>query len=153
MIRGIDTSFLIALEQNEHLHHAVATALVGRLLATGDRLALCPQVLDEFVHVVTDVKRFSKSLDIVTARRTAEEWWTAGEVDRVYPNEAAVSQFFSWVDQFKLGRKRLLDTMLAATYFQNRVTSILTINPSDFAVLGVFDCPKLSLPPRQGPTT
>lgn len=154
MIHGIDTSFLIAVELDEHPKHSLAGVELQRLAAVGDRFALTPQVLDEFIHVVTDGKRFDQPFDIVTARHTAERWWTASDVDRVYPNEAAVTQFFAWVAQFRLGRKRLLDTMLAATYLHNGVTSILTINPTDFTALGVIDCPNLSPPVSpQGPST
>jgi hypothetical protein len=39
-----------------------------------------------------------------------------------------------------LGRKRLLDTLLAATYHQAGVQSLLTTNPGDFVVFGVFTC-------------
>jgi len=42
--------------------------------------------------------------------------------------------------QFSLGRKRLLDTLLAATYRQAGVQSLLTTNPADFGVFGVFSC-------------
>jgi predicted nucleic acid-binding protein len=49
---GIDTSFLLAVEIVEHAHHAEALRLLGELLARGDRVAIAPQVLTEFVHVV-----------------------------------------------------------------------------------------------------
>ncbi|MBC8113725.1 MAG: type II toxin-antitoxin system VapC family toxin [Candidatus Saccharimonas sp.] len=154
MIHGIDTSFLVAVELIEHPEHANTSAALQRFVAAGDHFALTPQVLDEFIHVVTDGKRLAQPFEMVTARQTAERWWLASDVNRVFPNEAAVDQFFSWVAQFKLGRKRLLDTMLAATYFHNGVTSILSINPSDFTVLGVIDCPNLSPPVQpQGPST
>ncbi len=154
MIHGIDTSFLIAMELDEHPSHVAAGIALRRLLAAGDRLALTPQVLDEFIHVATDGKRLTHPLGVATAREAAERWWSSADVDHVFPNEEAVSQFFAWIDQFQFGRKRLLDTMLAATYFHNRVTSILTINPKDFAILGVIQCP--SLAPQvstQGPST
>jgi hypothetical protein len=58
----------------------------------------------------------------------------------VFPNEAATQQFLAWLGQFSLGRKRLLDTLLAATYHQAGIRSILTTNPSDFATFGLFNC-------------
>ena len=41
---------------------------------------------------------------------------------------------------FSLGRKRLLDTLLAATYWQAGIQSVLTTNQSDLRVFGVFAC-------------
>ena len=40
--------------------------------------------------------------------------------------------------QFRLGRKRLLDTLLAATWREAGVTQILTLNWSHFQVYGHF---------------
>ena len=60
MTHGLDTSFLLAVEIVEHAQHAEALRLLGELLTRGDRLAIAPQVLTEFVHVVTDEPRFQQ---------------------------------------------------------------------------------------------
>jgi predicted nucleic acid-binding protein len=105
-----------------------------------DTLLLAPQVLVEFIHVVTDSKRFSTPLSMQDARSLAHQWWTAREVKQVFPDQGALDQFFHWHNQFQLGRKRLLDTLLAATYWRAGASSILTTNPTDFASFGVFTC-------------
>jgi hypothetical protein len=97
-------------------------------------------VLAEFIHIVTDPRRFRQPLDLTTARQLAEQWWTAREVVRVFPDDAATRQFLAWLHQFALGRKRLLDTLLAATYWQTGIHSLLTTNQADFLVFGVFTC-------------
>jgi predicted nucleic acid-binding protein len=140
MIHGLDTGFLVAAEVAEHMEHSTARQTVALLVAADDRIAIAPQVLAEFIHVVTDPRRFSQPLDAEGARRIAEQWWTARDVQRVFPNNSAAQQFLAWLQQFSLGRKRLLDTLLAATYYEAGVRSILTTNPSDFAVFGVFNC-------------
>jgi hypothetical protein len=38
-----------------------------------------------------------------------------------------------------LGRKRILDTMLAATYFANDVKSIVSSNAGNFEIFGCFE--------------
>ncbi len=140
MIHGIDTGFLVAVEVAEHADHTAARATVARLVAGGDRIALAPQILAEFMHVVTDTRRFSNPLDMDQALHLAEQWWTAQDAERVFPDDAATRQFLAWVQQFQLGRKRLLDTLLAATYHQCGIRSILTTNPGDFRTIGVFAC-------------
>jgi hypothetical protein len=57
---GADTSFLLAIEIVEHAHHIEALRLLGELLARGDRVAIAPPMLTEFVHVVTDARRFQQ---------------------------------------------------------------------------------------------
>jgi predicted nucleic acid-binding protein len=137
---GIDTGFLVAAEVADHPDHASARLKLAGLLAAGDRFALAPQVLAEFIHIVTDPRRFVQPLDMARARDLAEQWWTARDVDPVFPSEAVVQQFLGWLHQHQLGRKRLLDTLLAATYRQAGIESLLTTNPSDFAVFGDFSC-------------
>jgi predicted nucleic acid-binding protein len=149
MIHGLDTGFLVAAEVTEHAEHTDAQATLARLLGAGDMLAIAPQVLAEFIHIVTDPRRFTHPLDMPAARQVAEQWWTATDVVRVFPDDGATQQFLAWLAQFALGRKRLLDTLLAATYRQAGIQSLLTTNPADFAVFGVFTCitPKTAATP------
>jgi len=148
MMHGLDTGFLVAAEVTEHAEHTEARATLARLLGAGDRIAIAPQVLAEFIPIVTDPRRFTHPLDMATARQLAEQWWTASEVVPVFPDNGATRQFFGWLAQFSLGRQRLLDTLLAATYRQAGIQSLLTTNPADFGVFGVFTCitPKSAAP-------
>jgi hypothetical protein len=41
--------------------------------------------------------------------------------------------------QHQLGRKRILDTQLAATLWQADVRRLLTSNPADFQIFGGFE--------------
>jgi predicted nucleic acid-binding protein len=109
-------------------------------LAAGDTFALAPQVLAEFLHIVTDARRFANPLEMSAAIALSDQWWTAQEVAHVFPGESASRQFLNWMQQHRLGRKRLLDTLLAATYWQAGISSVLTTNPADFGVFGCFQC-------------
>ena len=137
MIHGLDTGFLVAAEVREHAAHADARATLAQVLSAGDLIAIAPQVLAEFIHVVTDPRRFTQPLDMNAARLVAEQWWTSSDVVQAFPDAGAVRQFLTWMQQFSLGRKRLLDTLLAATYRQAGIQSLLTTNQSDFLIFGV----------------
>src|SRR5262249_1398580 len=113
---------------------------LARLLSAGDLIAMAPQVLAEFIHIVTDPRRFVQPLDMIAARQLAEQWWTAREVLRGFPEDPTTRPVPAWLQQFSLGRKRLLDTLLAATYLQAGIQSLLTTNQADFLVFGVFTC-------------
>jgi predicted nucleic acid-binding protein len=138
VIHGVDTSFLVSVEVAGHADHARARELLGQAIDAGDGLALAPQVLAEFIDVVTDARRFAKPLSVPEARDRAERWWRAREVVAAFPAEQAVPLFLAWLREHGLGRKRLLDTLLAATYFSNGIASILTTNARDFRVFGCF---------------
>lgn len=110
-------------------------------------MVLAPQVLLEFIHVVTDPKRFATPLSVEDARMLAQKWWTAAEIRHAFPDAAAIEKFFEWHTHLRLGRKRLLDTLLAATYWRAGAFSLLTTNPAAFTALGAFTCitPELQL--------
>jgi predicted nucleic acid-binding protein len=140
VIHGIDTGFLVAAELLEHPDNQKARTRLTSFIAAGDSVAIAAQVLAEFIHVVTDAKRFLNPMTINVARDAAQKWWTAKEVIPTYPNADAIALFFAWHRQHALGRKRLLDTLLAATYRSAGISSLLTTNRGDFQVLGGFQC-------------
>lgn len=142
MTHGLDTSFLVAVEVSSHGQHAACHARLQKILKAGDTLSLVPQILAEFIHVVTDPRRFSSPLTPEQAIERAAIWWNAAEVVHVFPTAESTLLFLGWLEEFKLGRKRLLDTMLASTLQAGGVTSILTLNRDDFAVFGGFSFPK-----------
>jgi predicted nucleic acid-binding protein len=113
---GLDTTVLVAHEISETPRHASVRASVHRLACEEDsRFALAPQVIHEFVHVVTDPRRFETPLTIEEAIRRGRYWWNAKEVTRCLPGETAMDLAWTWMEQYQLGRKRILDTHLAAT--------------------------------------
>ncbi|MDB6006812.1 MAG: Ribonuclease VapC [Prosthecobacter sp.] len=74
------------------------------------------------------------------ALERAELWWESTEVDQLGSDAFSVRTFFDWMRQHRLGRKRILDTLLASTFREAGIPSILTTNARDFAVLGGFVC-------------
>ncbi|MFV1996244.1 MAG: hypothetical protein ACC661_12475 [Verrucomicrobiales bacterium] len=82
---GIDTDFLVRLAIREHPEHRSTLALRDHHLDHGDRFALAPQVVAEFIHVVTDPRRFKNPLSMEDARQMAQAWWSAAEVDQIQP--------------------------------------------------------------------
>ncbi len=138
MAKGLDTTFLVQVEVKEHPGHAAALVLLHKMLKDGEPLALAPQVLTEFVHVITDPKRFECPLTVSEALVRAEHWWQGEEVLQVMPTEQSTSLFLRWVAQYRLGRKRLLDTQLAATYHCAGVRQLVTTNARDYSVFGCF---------------
>ena len=141
MTHGLDTSFLVAIEVSSHEQHKTSHAIFRKLLKAGETFSLTPQTLAEFIHVVTDTKRFSSPLSVQQAMERAEFWWNASEVVHVFPTAESTLVFLGWLEEYKLGRKRLLDTLLASTFQANGITSVLTLNQPDFAVFGTFSFP------------
>ena len=129
---GLDTSFLVVFEIGSHPLHGMARSIAKE--HAGEGFALAPQVLAEFAHVVTDHRRFERPLTMQAALSRAMRWWTAEETRQVLPVDEAVTQFSRWMDEFGLGRKRILDTLLAATYKAAGVSLVASTNARDFGL-------------------
>jgi predicted nucleic acid-binding protein len=136
---GLDTTVLLAFEVREASGHAqVRGEVEARSRRGAEPFGLAPQVLQEFLHVVTDERRFKKPLTMVDALERATAWRESVDVQLVYPGEDALHQFTKWMALHRLGRKRILDTYLAATYFQQGIRRLATANPADFHIFGEF---------------
>jgi predicted nucleic acid-binding protein len=134
---GADTTFLVQIELIELPAHKAAHELLQReILQPQVPLALAPQVLAEFIHVVTDPRRFQNPLTADEAVFKSRFWWHAAEVRQVFPNHNATVLFLDWMKRHQLGRKRILDTQLAAILWTAGVRQILTANPADFQIFG-----------------
>jgi predicted nucleic acid-binding protein len=141
---GVDTSFLVALTAREHPSHRVSWRLFEKEIRGGTAtMAVAAQVLAEFCHVITDPRRFERPLDMRRALDLCEAWWHSRECRRVVVDEESGTLFMTWMHQHRLGRKRILDTLLAASYHLAGVRQLATTDWRDFSVYGVFDVVRL----------
>jgi predicted nucleic acid-binding protein len=135
MTIGLDTTFLIQHDTHGAPFHDWARSyLRTRVFEKGHALGLCPQVLAEYIHVITDANRFEQPLSVAEALARAETWWTLEGIRRVLPVESSVMLFLEWMKRHRLGRKRVLDTLLASTYASNGFHCILTTDETGFGV-------------------
>ena len=139
MIRGLDTTALLEFEFSQHPNHESIRHLIENILNKGDKLGIAPQVISEFIHVASDAKRFEKPLSVRAALKRAEIWWHASEVVQVFPKIETVRLQLSWMSKYNLGRKRILDTQLAATLYSNDIRSVITSNARDFRLFEAFE--------------
>jgi predicted nucleic acid-binding protein len=106
-------------------------------------MAMAAQVLAELCHVVTDGRRFERPLSMPEALELAEELWLSEECRPVVMDAEAGALFLTWMHRHRLGRKRLLDTLLAATYHRAGVKRLATTDWRDFHTFGVFEVEQL----------
>ena len=135
---GLDCNILVQLAFADHPAHAKTVVAVQNETQAGVKLVLPSLVINEFLHVSTDDKRFAPPLAMSDALDWVEELFKNSAVRLVEANQAAMDQTIRWMRQFKLGRKRILDTHLAAILYANGVERLLTSNPADFTIFGVL---------------
>ena len=125
MSLGIDTDVLVSWAMLGAPHHDAAR----RLLETEIRsrttpIALTPQVFFEFIHVVTDPRRFERPMPMNQAVSVARDLWDAPETIRVLPGPSMLHRVFELLESLCLGRKRILDTALGKSCQLHIVRSV-----------------------------
>lgn len=136
---GLDCNILIQLALPDHPANPRTVSIVKAEAAKGTSLVFPPPIVTEFLHVATDDRRFSPPIPMTEALHWIERFLSNPSVRTLEPNRESLEQTFRWLRQFNLGRKRILDTHLAAVLHTNGVKRLLTSNPADFTVFGVLD--------------
>ena len=136
---GIDANALVALAIREHPAHLSASKVFERELVADEQIVLASSIAAEFLHVVTDARRITPAREMKESVAWLRAWQAEVSAQWLMPTESSVALWLKWMDEFKLGRKRILDTQYAAMLHENGVKRLLTNNVDDFRVFGVFE--------------
>ena len=137
---GIDTTFLIDLEIKESPRHERAVEIFNKWREEKNSfLVIYSNVFNEFLHVITDAKRFVNPVPMETAIERCWYWSDHQRVKVVYSSDDSLKRLLLWMSMHELGRKRINDTTMAAVYAQEGVSKIITANPADFEILKTFE--------------
>ncbi len=136
---GLDSNILVQLAVAAHSGNLNTTALFRAEIQRGETFALPSLVVTEFLHIVTDGRRFDPPMTQTVALDWIEGFLTLPEIQTIEPNEASLHLMLQWMRKFQLGRKRILDTHLAAILYTHGITRLLTSNSGDFSIFGVFE--------------
>jgi predicted nucleic acid-binding protein len=135
---GVDTPFMIAHTIVEQPEHPATVDYCNQLISEKRLLALCPTVIDEFLHVVTDPKRFEHPLSMKKAVYIAETWMRSQETVVLLPTDDSNRLHLRWMVEHRLERKRINDTRIASIYHSQNVRILLTSNARDYSILKAF---------------
>jgi len=144
--RGLDSNVLVyahipALEG----HGAVRAFLLEQLAEKNVTLVITPSILHEFVHVVTDARRFDPPVTMPEALAVARLYLGRSNAECVATDAEILLKALDLVERNSLGRNRLADTLFAATLLHHGVRSLITCNPGDFRVFAGLEI----IDPRQ----
>ncbi len=117
---GLDCNILVQLALADHPANAATAAVVQAEVQSGSRLVFPP-------------------LTMIEALDWVENFLANPAAGLLEPPSESLRQTLRWMRQFNLGRKRILDTHLAAMLHTAGVRRLLTSNPGDFTVFGVFE--------------
>jgi predicted nucleic acid-binding protein len=75
--------------------------------------------------------------------------WDGKETARILPGPTVVHRMLDLLATMRLGRKRILDTALAATLESAGVTRLATLNAADFRVFSFLEVVDPAVGPRR----
>ena len=135
MMRGLDTNVLVYAHIPAFSEHRpVRKFLLDQLGIPEIILAVTPGVLHEFVHVITDSRRFDNPVSMSEALSIARLYLGRKNVSCLGADEAVMLRAVDLLEQHGLGRKRIADTLFAATLLHHGVREIITCNPGDYRI-------------------
>lgn len=141
----LDTTFLIDLYWLNSPRHSNAVNLFNKLADEkgkykNEEILVYYNCFNEFIHVITDSRRFEDALSMKEALAITEQWRNLERVRIVFPDETSYGRALTWLSIYNLGRNRLNDTNMAACYASQGASKIVTANPKDFEILEVLEC-------------
>lgn len=137
---GIDTCFLIDLYWQDSPRNKNARALFSKIANNESvKLAIYYNCFNEFLHVITDSKRFENPLSVSEAISVIDYWCDIDRVTVLYPDDTSFKRTLAWMNRYQLGRNRVNDTQMASCYLTSGVSSIITANPKDFEIFESFE--------------
>lgn len=137
MRRGVDTNVLIYAHMPELPHHpGVRSFLLDQLSRSDITLVVTPVILHELVHVVTDGRRFAPPVPMTDALALARLYVGHANVECISLDAFAVIRALDLLEQHRLGRKRIADTLFAASLLNCGVRELITCNLSQGSALG-----------------
>lgn len=139
MTLALDADVLVNWQLEDTPFHGEASRLISREVQQGEVLGLVPQVLYEFLHVTTDDRRMRRPISMQEAIERAEALWDAPDVFRILPHPGVPRRALELLARFGLGRKRVLDTVLAATLEAAGIRRLATFNGKDYKIFPFLD--------------
>jgi len=132
---GLDTNVLVyAHMPGFPQHERVRAFLLEQLQRDHVSLVVTAMVLHEFVHVITDPRRFAPPVSMAEALALARGYLGRTNVECLTTDEPALLGAFALLERHGLGLKRIADTLLAATLLRHQVVDFATCNAADFRV-------------------
>jgi len=145
--RGIDTNVLVYAHMPALPEHQAVHRYLTRELERDDlTLVITPMVVHELLHVITDKRRFEPPVSMPEALALTRLYLDASNVECLAIDAESMLHTLHLLDQHGLGRKRIADSLLAATLLRHGVHELITCNAADFQLFDQLKC----IDPRKG---
>jgi uncharacterized protein len=130
---AVDTNILVYAHCSQFAEHLKARASLESLLRDSDcRVVFTVPILHEFMHIITDGRRLDHPATMDQALGIVRAYHGRTNIRILATDETDLLNALALVGKHRLGRKRLADTLLAATLRRYSVQRLHTRNRKDF---------------------
>lgn len=129
----LDSNVLVYAADKSSPYHKPSKELRERGLTGEILLCVCPQVLTEFLAVVTDSRRVKNPISPSEAIKEVEKYLTAPNILKIYQNEVSFRELVELIGKYKIGKQEVFDLQLVSTMLTSKISKIYTFNTSDFS--------------------
>ena len=137
---ALDTNILIAAHLPAHQDHAAARQKIeAHLAGEANQIVLTPAILHEFLHVITDSRRFENPPTMTEAIALSRNYLGKTNVLILASDALDMEETCSLLLQHQLGRDRVADTLFAATLKRHSVRQLWTKNIADFKLFDFLE--------------
>ncbi|GMU56429.1 MAG: hypothetical protein AMXMBFR33_55750 [Candidatus Xenobia bacterium] len=131
----VDANILIYARVSDFPEHESARrALEAALVDATGRVVLTVGILHEVLHILTDGRRFGNPMSMADGIDFIRTYLGRTNIAVLPTQEVDLENALSLVEQFRLGRGRISDALLAATARRYGIRRLMTHNVRDFAV-------------------
>jgi len=128
----LDTNVLVYAADETSPFHQAAVSLREKGLKREVLLCICPQVLCEFLAIITDPRRVNSPRTQKEALVEIEKYFHSENILKIYPGPELIERMLSLLKQYKIARQDIFDLQLVATMLSNNIARIYTYNQADF---------------------
>ena len=126
----VDTNVLVYATRPSATQHAVASAALARLEGDGSTLWVSPQVLREYLAVVTRPPVSAPALRMATAIADVQTFRAAFEIAEDRPT--MLDRLFHLLIAHSGSGRQVHDANVVATMLEHGIRRLLTFNTADF---------------------
>jgi toxin-antitoxin system PIN domain toxin len=130
---AVDTNVLVYAHFPSSPHHAASYALLQRAERQEITLCVFPQVVAEFISVVTNPRRVSPSKTVEDAVQAVRRVLATPGVVLLSLPESATSTFLDLLLAHPATGPEIVDRQLVAAMMEHGIGTMVTFNVNDFA--------------------
>lgn len=132
---AIDANILIyARVEGFRQHSSARRALERALIDARGRIVVTVSILHEVLHVITDARRFAHPLSMVQAIEFVRTYMGRSNIAVLGNDEVDLGNALSLLEEYRLGRGRMADALLASILRRHGTRRLMTHNVRDFSV-------------------